>query len=280
MPVDSYVLSHDQVARLAHTRFGTLAQLGETASTNSVLVAEAGRGAPEGLVVVADHQTAGRGRFQRRWESRPGGSLLFSVLLRPRAHDLPLARRHLATAAVALALVEGAKMATSTELRLKWPNDIIGSDPVQGEAKVAGILAESPDGSAVVVGAGMNVSWAPEGMGATCLSALARRGRGLVAQPEVDGPEVDRAEVLVESLLALERLYGHWDLVGHLYRQSCATIGREVSVTLSEGAPPLVGTAVNTDDDGHLLVRTGAGPASREELVTVAAGDVTHVRSK
>jgi biotin-(acetyl-CoA carboxylase) ligase len=192
-------------------------------------------------------------------------------------------RRHLATAAVALALVEGAKMATSAELRLKWPNDIIGSDPVQGEAKVAGILAESPDGTALVVGAGMNVSWAPEGMGATCLSALGPGGRGLVdkaelGKGEVDRPEVDRAEVLVESLLALERLYGHWDLVGRLYRQSCATIGREVSVTLSEGAPALVGRAVTTDDDGHLVVRTGTGSDDREELVTVAAGDVTHVR--
>lgn len=184
-----------------------------------------------------------------------------------------MGRRHLATAAVALALVEGAKMATSAELRLKWPNDIIGSDPVQGEAKVAGILAESPDGTALVVGAGMNVSWAPDGMGATCLSALGPGGRG-----PVDRPEVDRAEVLVESLLALERLYGHWDLVGRLYRQSCATIGREVSVTLSEGAPALVGRAVTTDDDGHLVVRTGTGSDDREELVTVAAGDVTHVR--
>jgi BirA family biotin operon repressor/biotin-[acetyl-CoA-carboxylase] ligase len=179
---------------------------------------------------------------------------------------------------VALALVEGAKMATAAELRLKWPNDIIGSDPVRSEAKVAGILAESPDGTALVVGAGMNVSWAPEGMGATCLTALGPWGRGPVDKAEVDKAEVDRAEVLVESLLALEWLYGRWDLVGRLYRQSCATIGREVSVTLSEGTPALVGTAVSTDDAGHLVVRTGTAPDGREELVTVAAGDVTHVR--
>jgi BirA family biotin operon repressor/biotin-[acetyl-CoA-carboxylase] ligase len=288
MSVDSCVLNDGQVARLAHTRFATLARLGETASTNSVLVAHARRGAPEGLVVVADHQSAGRGRFQRRWESRPGRSLLFSVLLRPRREDLPAGRRHLATAAVALALVEGARMATAAELRLKWPNDIIGSDPVQGEAKVAGILAESPDGDALVVGAGMNVSWAPEGMGATCLSALGPGGRQALDREELDGRdldreeldsgELDRGEVLVESLLVLERLYGQWDLVGRLYRQSCATIGREVSVTLSEGSPPLIGTAVTTDDDGHLVVRAGTGPDGREELVTVAAGDVAHVR--
>lgn len=270
MPVDSGVLDDDQVTRLAHTRFATLVQLGETTSTNSVLVAEAGRGAPEGLVVVADHQSAGRGRFQRTWESRPGQSLLFSVLLRPSRDDLPVRRRHLAMAAVALALTAGARVAAGAEVRLKWPNDIIGSDPRQGEAKVAGLLAESPDGVAVVVGAGLNVTWAPEGMGATCLDAL-------VAGPASTGP-VNRGDVLVESLLALERLYGQWDLVSHLYRQSCATIGREVSVKLAERTPALVGTAVGTDDDGHLVVRTGIGPGDREELVTVAAGDVRHIR--
>ncbi|MGO9658210.1 MAG: hypothetical protein ACLP7F_07605, partial [Acidimicrobiales bacterium] len=101
MPVDSVVIDDDQVRRLAHTRFATFVQLGETTSTNSVLVAEAGRAAA-GLVVVADHQSEGRGRFERRWESRPGQSLLFSVLLRPRREELPVRRRHLATAALAL----------------------------------------------------------------------------------------------------------------------------------------------------------------------------------
>ncbi len=270
MPVDSDVLDDDQVARLARTRFGKLVQLAETTSTNSVLVAEARRGAPEGAVVVADHQSAGRGRFQRSWESRPGRSLLFSVLLRPGREDLPARRRHLVTAAVALALAEGARAATGAVVRLKWPNDIIGSGPGQGEAKVAGLLAESPDDDAVVVGAGLNVSWAPEGMGATCLGAL-------VAGP-ADAARLNRGDVLVESLLVLERLYGQWDLVSRLYRQSCATIGREVSVKLADGTPALVGTAIGTDGDGHLLVRTCTGPQVRDELVTVAAGDVSHIR--
>jgi biotin-(acetyl-CoA carboxylase) ligase len=84
--------------------------------------------------------------------------------------------------------------------------------------------------------------------------------------------------VLVESLAALERLYGRWDLVAHLYRRSCTTVGREVSVQRADGTAPLVGRAVATDDDGHLVVRTGGRPEDRDELVTVAAGDVTHVR--
>ena len=76
----------------------------------------------------------------------------------------------------------------------------------------------------------------------------------------------------------LDRLYGEWDLVGRLYRESCATVGREVSVQLSDRPPALVGTAVGIDDDGHLVVRTADGPQGQGGLVTVAAGDVTHVR--
>jgi BirA family biotin operon repressor/biotin-[acetyl-CoA-carboxylase] ligase len=268
MPVDSLVLDDARIARLAHTRFTTFVQFAETTSTNSVLVAEAGRGAPEGTVVTADQQSAGRGRFERRWESRPGRSLLFSVLLRPTLAELPGHRRHLAVAAVALALLEGARLGAGAEVRLKWPNDIIGlpgAGPAPGEAKVAGILAESVDGGAIVVGAGVNVAWAPEGMGATCLEALVGGG-------------VSRGEVLVESLLALDRLCGQWDLVSNLYRQSCATAGRQVRVRLSDRASDLVGTAVGLDGDGHLVVRTGAGPDGEGELVTVAAGDVSHVR--
>ena len=264
MPVDSCVLDDGQVARLAPSRFGPFVQLAETTSTNSVLMARARQGAREGLVVVADQQSAGRGRFQRTWESRPGRSLLFSVLLRPDRQGLPLARRHLAAAALALALAEGARAVAGAELRLKWPNDLISTAPARGEAKVAGILAESADG-AIVVGAGVNVGWAPEGMGATCLEALVSGG-------------VSRAEVLVESLLALDRLYGQWDLVSRLYRQACATVGRQVEVRLSGLAPALVGTAVGLDGDGRLIVRPAAGQDGGAELVTVAAGDVTHVR--
>ena len=97
-----------QLGRLRPSRFSDVVQLAETASTNSVLLERARAGAAAGLVVVADYQTAGRGRFDRRWESPPGKSLLFSVLLRPSEQELPAPRRHLAVAAVSLALVEGA----------------------------------------------------------------------------------------------------------------------------------------------------------------------------
>ena len=88
------------------------------------------------------------------------------------------------------------------------------------------------------------------------------------------GRPVPRAELLVESLLALDRLYGRWDHVSQLYRQTCVTVGRQVTVLLQAGVPPLVGQAVAIDEQGRLVVRDGAGA-----LVTVAAGDVTHLRS-
>ncbi len=160
MPV-SPVLGHDQLARLAGSRFAQVVQLAETTSTNSVLVCNAEDGAPEGTVVVADYQTAGRGRFERRWESPPGKSLLFSVLLRPSREELPPARRHLAVAAVSLALVEAARDIANVAVQLKWPNDLIVRDSTAGDEKVAGILAEATSDGAIVVGAGVNVAWAP-----------------------------------------------------------------------------------------------------------------------
>jgi BirA family biotin operon repressor/biotin-[acetyl-CoA-carboxylase] ligase len=252
--LDGPVLDGPQLARLRRSRFGHVVQFTETTSTNSVLLVQAPEGAPEGLVAVADYQSAGRGRFDRRWEAPPGTSLLFSVLLRPGETELPLPRRHLAVAAVSLALVEAARASAGVEVQLKWPNDLVSDD-----RKVAGLLAESAPTGALVVGAGVNVQWAPTGPAATSLSAIAAR-------------PVERGELLVECLLALDRLYGHWDLVSRRYRAACATVGREVTVQMAAGVPVLHGQAVAVDEEGRLVVSEGAGA-----LVTVAAGDVTHV---
>jgi BirA family transcriptional regulator, biotin operon repressor / biotin---[acetyl-CoA-carboxylase] ligase len=276
--MDGPVLRRGQLDRLHGTRFATVVQLAQTTSTNSVLMDRAAAGAPEGLVVVADYQSAGRGRFDRRWESPPGKSLLFSVLLRPSEPELPPERRHLAVAAVSLALVEGAKAAAGAAVQLKWPNDLVFDD-----RKLAGVLTESAGvavlsekrvqthigggraskyatSEALVVGAGVNVGWAPQGQAATDLATVA-------------GRPVDRGELLVASLTALDRLYGRWDLVSRRYRAACATVGREVVVQLAGDAPQLSGKAVAVDEQGRLLVSDASGA-----LVTVAAGDVVHLR--
>ena len=207
---------------------------------------EARHGAPEGLVAVADHQTAGRGRLGRTWEAPPGASLLLSVLLRP---ALPGERRHLVTSAVALA---GAAAIAEAGPSLKWPNDLL-----VGNRKVAGVLAEV-DGDAVVVGMGINLNWEgdPPANG--------------IAVNQVVGHAVDREAVLDTVLHEVAQRYGNWDDVAREYRSRCSTLHREVRVELPDET--FTGTAADVDDDGHLLVDVGMC------LRRVSAGDVVHVR--
>jgi len=229
-------------------------------STNTYVREQARDGTPEGLVVVADHQTAGRGRLGRRWESPPGVSLLASVLLRPNIDPADL---HLCTTAVALAAMDACQEVAGVGAVLKWPNDLL----VDG-AKVAGILAEAEfagaDLAAVVVGIGINVGWpGPPEAGGTSLEAAT-------------GSPVDR-RVLLHALLdllsgrraGLEAAAGRRALAEE-GRRRCATLGQQVRVTL-EGEE-ITGRAVAVDDAGHLLVETPAGPRR------VTAGDVVHVR--
>lgn len=194
-------------------------------------------------MAVADHQTAGRGRLGRTWEAPRGANLLMSVLLRP--EGLAPDRLHLVTAAVALAGRDAAREAAGVEADLKWPNDLL-----VGDAKLAGVLAESSLPS-VVVGIGMNVGWAPPG--AACL-----------------GDGVSREVALPALLSALGDRYGDWDGVAREYRQACATVGREVRVELA--GETFTGVAADVTDEGHLLVDVGVC------LRTVMAGDVVHLR--
>ncbi len=198
-------------------------------------------------MAVADHQTAGRGRLGRTWEAPAGASLLMSVLLRP---DLPIERRHLVTAAVALAGAAAIDEATPV---LKWPNDLL-----IGDRKVAGVLAEV-DGNAVVVGIGINLNWDGD------------PPAGGVAVNQVVGHPVDRDEVLAALLRELETRYGRWDTVAAEYRRRCATIHREVRVEMTDET--FTGVATDVNDDGHLLVDVGVC------LRTVSAADVVHLRA-
>src|SRR5918998_5333758 len=146
-------------------RFGDVRWVDETDSTNTRLLEDARAGVPEGRVLVADHQTAGRGRLGRRWEAPSGSALLVSVLLRP---DVALGRAHLVTMAAGLAASDACEAVAGARPSLKWPNDLVVDD-----AKLAGLLAESVvDGDALpalVGGMGLNVTAAPA-EGATCLA--------------------------------------------------------------------------------------------------------------
>lgn len=245
---------------------GEVVRLAEVGSTNTELAARARQGAPAGLVVVADHQTAGRGRRGRRWEAPTGTALLCSVLLRP---VLAPARLHLCTAAAALALADGCAAVAGVRPLLKWPNDLTVSD-----CKLAGILAEAdpaapggrPGSVAVVVGMGCNLRWSgPAGAGGTSLERESGRAAGR------DELLVATLDALAPRVVALEDAGGRAGLVGELRARS-GTVGRAVEVSL-DGGTVLRGAAVALTEDGHLVVRTPSGE------VTVAAGDVVHLRA-
>ncbi|MCZ2806462.1 biotin--[acetyl-CoA-carboxylase] ligase [Modestobacter sp. VKM Ac-2983] len=230
-------------------------------STNAELVARAAEGAAEGLVLVAEHQAAGRGRLDRTWVSPPRAGLTVSVLLRP---DVPAARRAWLSLLTGVALAEAVGEVTGVRTSLKWPNDLLAADG----RKLAGILAES-SGTAVVVGVGLNVSTRPDELPDTGTSLE------LVRQEPVD-----RAAVLLAFLRVLERRYARWAQVlgdpvpsglAQDYLAWCSTVGSAVTVTMPDGSA-LDGVAEAVDWDGRLVVRTDAG------VLELASGDVRHVR--
>ena len=236
-----------------------------TGSTNADLLA---RGGPEGQVLVAEEQTAGRGRAGRTWVSAPGASLTFSVLLRPTSVQ-PAARGWLPLL-TGVAVAAAVRSAAGVAAVLKWPNDVL-----VGDRKLAGMLAEqSPAEDAVVVGVGLNV--------ATPEEALPVSPTGLPATSLlVEGANVAREALLIEILGRLEREYlafradpdpARSGLLA-AYAAACATLGRTVRVELPAGRV-LVGLAEGIDQGGRLLVR----PADAASATPVSAGDVVHLR--
>lgn len=277
--------------RVAGTRFTEVRWVATTGSTNADLLAAAAQGEPHGLVLVADHQDAGRGRLDRTWEAPPGASLLVSVLLRPALAPEEL---FLLATATGVAAVEACRQVAGLTPGLKWPNDlvVVADDRLAGR-KLGGILAEAhtaphrgeptgvgrgPTIDAVVVGMGLNVNWPvdlpPE------LDGIA------AALSHVVGHDVDREDLLVAWLQRLD----HWlalverrgpvrsDGRAELLEQArhlSATLGRPVRVELP-GGRRVEGDAVALTDAGHLVVAPDDGGA----VVEVTVGDIVHLRHR
>ena len=270
--------------QLAGTVFGSVRFVARTGSTNADLLAAARGGEPEGSVLVADHQTAGRGRHGRSWVAPPGAALLASVLLRPPRAGSAVA---LLSPAVALA-VRDACAEAGADVLLKWPNDVIvpvtGEARTADEAKLAGVLAElhvAEDGTiAVVAGFGVNLLSQPA-LSEAVATQVEDAERDFVPLPPIALDEVaagrpDRNELLVSVLLRLDAWYarlqepaGGQALLDELRRHS-ATLGREVRVLTPCGI--VAGRATDLTAGGHLVVVTDSGP------VTVVAGDCHHLR--
>jgi BirA family biotin operon repressor/biotin-[acetyl-CoA-carboxylase] ligase len=257
----------------------------ETGSTNADVAAAARAGAAEGLILVAESQTAGRGRLERDWLAPARSSLTLSILLRP---AVPAPRLGWLPLLAGVALVQAVGRIAVVDAVLKWPNDLLvrSAAAPADYGKCAGILAEAVTGgvpsdgapsggeTAVVLGIGLNVTQAADELPG------ARANLPATSLALVGAASTDRDPLLRGMLRTLADWYGRWvEAVGDpeaaglaaAYRESCFTLGQQVAVSLPAGEV-IEGTAVAIDDDGQLVVSTDRGDRP------VAAGDVEHVR--
>jgi BirA family biotin operon repressor/biotin-[acetyl-CoA-carboxylase] ligase len=237
----------------------------ETASTNADALALAEAGAPEHSIVVAGHQTAGRGRLGRAWTTTPGSSLLLSVVLRPpiESAEAPLVALH-----AALCMLEACRTFLGVA-GLKWPNDL-----VVGDRKLAGVLPEAKIVAGrlehVVVGIGLNLRQRPDDFPPD----IRPRATSLA----LEGASLDDREELILLRAFMAELIEHpagsagWqERVLRSARRDCVSLGREVRATTVDGRE-VVGKAVNLDEHGGLVIKAGG----RRE--TIAFGEVHHLR--
>lgn len=235
----------------------------ETGSTNADLLARARSGTDiNGAVLAAEHQTAGRGRNGRQWTTPPRSQIAVSVGID--TTGVPSTAWGLLPLATGVAVVDAISAVTGVEAKLKWPNDVLVDT-----GKLAGILAEvASPAPTVVIGTGLNVSVMPDDVPdsvATSLAMLTDAPRGSFGTADgVPDPTGDRVESWRAAGGADDRLLDD-------YRQCSGTLGTAVRVLLP-GDRQLLGDAVDIDESGRLLID------SEGERITVAAGDVTHLR--
>ena len=266
-----HALSRERIESVLTTSvFGrSLVYLPVAGSTNDVAKRLGLQGAREGTVVVADEQSAGRGRLSRRWLAPPATCILCSILLRP---TLPPTQANWLTMLSSLAAADAIDQVAGLRVDIKWPNDLIVSsprarDPVRRWKKLAGVLTESSVSEDllqfVVVGLGINVNVSPGK-----LHALAPNATSVLAET---GQNVDRAVLLGALLAGVERrceLLRTGESPRKEWAARLATLGRAVVATTGEGR--LTGLAECVDEDGALYLRTADG-----ELHRLLAGDVT-----
>jgi BirA family biotin operon repressor/biotin-[acetyl-CoA-carboxylase] ligase len=262
-------LRADALRRALVTPAGSYAALevvDTVASTNSALVDAARQGAPDRTVLIAEHQSCGRGRAARSWVAPARSGLTFSVLLRPA--EVPPVRWSWLPLLTGVALSRTIAAVGELAAALKWPNDLLLG--AQGR-KAAGILAEVvPESSAVVVGIGLNVTLRPSELPTPGATSLAMEQAACT----------DRDALLRALLRVLDTELRQWcayegdPVVSGLreaYRQRCATLGEQVRAELP-GQTAFTGTAADIDTDGRLVVLSG------NQQRVISAGDVTHVR--
>jgi len=235
-----------------------------TGSTNDDVTALADAGAPEGTSVVAEQQTAGRGRQGREWVSPMGAGLWVSVLVR--AGDVPKERWGWLSLVAGLAARDAIRSATGVKALLKWPNDVVVETAAcggsEGPRKLGGILSQVERDDAIAVGIGINVSMRSADLPVPQATSIF-----------LEGGTCDREALLAALLASLEERIEQWRAADPAfaedYREACLTIGRLVDVALPDGHR-IEGVVTGIDADGHLKVMDG------EIMSTITAGDVIH----
>ncbi|MEV4441804.1 biotin--[acetyl-CoA-carboxylase] ligase [Streptomyces sp. NPDC049577] len=237
-----------------------------TGSTNTDLVTSGG---PEGAVLIAEEQSAGRGRLDRTWSAPPRSGLFFSVRLVP-GPEVPAERWGWIPLLAGVATATALSRAAGVDTALKWPNDLLVT--VDGEErKTGGILAERTEEGGVVLGIGLNVSLRADELPVPGAGSLALAGAKVL----------DRDPLLRAILRSLAEWYEEWRAAGgdpassrlqETYAAGCATLGRTVRAELP-GGRALVGEAVAVDGDGRLVLATPDGVQE-----PVGAGDIVHLR--
>lgn len=237
--------------------------LAVTGSTNLDALDRAELGDPEGTVVVADHQRAGRGRWGREWIGKPGGSLMFSLVLRPEGSPA------LITTALGVAVAQAIEALTELSCGIKWPNDVL----IEGR-KVAGILVESRGGAgephALVAGVGVNLDLDPAELPEELRGTATSIGAALTARGERFTPS--REQLLAGILTAFEARYpvDAPEVLSEAAARS-TVLGNEVTIRLPDDRM-LTGTATRLLDDGSLELSTDDG------TVALASGEVAALR--
>jgi len=233
-------------------------------STNEVAKRLAGEGAPEGTVVIADLQTAGKGRLGRSWMAPANSSLLMSLIFRPTLAPVQANRLNMLCS---LAAADAIQSYTGLAVGIKWPNDlVVPQPPGHNYRKLAGLLTESSVAGDnllfVVVGMGINVNLEPAALGPVMVPATS-------LSAELGRP-VDREALLVAILAHIENRYRQLDSdqIHQDWKQRLVTLGQEITVTTPTGQ--IHGVAVGVNPDGALLLRDLAG-----NLQPIMIGDVT-----
>ena len=230
-------------------------RVAETGSTNTDLFDGAQNGVDHHTALMADNQTAGRGRLDRTWEAQSGANLLVSLLFREPNSEISSCQRIVAVSAVrACRMFVANDQAKSSSINLKWPNDLL-----LNEIKFGGMLSVADvDQTFIVVGIGINISWAPE---------YAAKLKDLELRQSLEPVDLLRAlleQIEIVEKLSLQQLHDE-------YVDLLSTLNKSVRVELTNGRV-ISGRATSLDTDGRLVIET------KDEKLLIDTGDVVHLR--